>query len=76
MHEESQDNEISLIDLWHRKVLIIVITLIAIIGVLVFSVLTLFLSSVNTLDEKKKSNRLVIPNFHSSHLISLRSCIF
>jgi uncharacterized protein involved in exopolysaccharide biosynthesis len=47
MPEESQDDEISLIDLfsvlWHRRVMIIVITLIAAIGVVTYSVVSLVL---------------------------------
>jgi LPS O-antigen subunit length determinant protein (WzzB/FepE family) len=47
MNNESQDNEISLIDLaavlWHKKVMIIVITLIAALGVVLFSVASLLL---------------------------------
>ncbi|MDR1302268.1 MAG: lipopolysaccharide biosynthesis protein [Treponema sp.] len=43
----SQDDEISLIDLfavlWHRKVMILVITLIAMVGVVVFSIISLVL---------------------------------
>jgi uncharacterized protein involved in exopolysaccharide biosynthesis len=47
MDEETKDDEISLIDLfavlWRRKILIIVITLIAMVGVLVFAILSLVL---------------------------------
>ena len=42
---EKKDDEISLIDLfavlWHRKIMIIVITAIAIVGVLIYSILSL-----------------------------------
>ncbi|GHV66494.1 hypothetical protein AGMMS49928_01300 [Spirochaetia bacterium] len=45
--EQNKDDEISLIDLfavlWHRKVMIIVITLIAMIGVVVFAVISIML---------------------------------
>jgi uncharacterized protein involved in exopolysaccharide biosynthesis len=47
MNEETKDDEISLIDLfavlWHRKAMIIAITLIAMIGVVVFALLSLSL---------------------------------
>ncbi|MDR3343951.1 MAG: lipopolysaccharide biosynthesis protein [Treponema sp.] len=46
-HEETQDDEISLIDLfavlWHRKGMIIVITLSAMIGVVVFAIISIVL---------------------------------
>ncbi|GHV78806.1 hypothetical protein AGMMS49944_05970 [Spirochaetia bacterium] len=47
--EKNSDNEISLIDLfavlWHRKVMIIVITLIAMVGVVVYAVISIKLPS-------------------------------
>jgi LPS O-antigen subunit length determinant protein (WzzB/FepE family) len=47
MNNESQDNEISIIDLaavlWHKKVMIVVITLIAALGVVSYSVASLLL---------------------------------
>ncbi|MDR1903461.1 MAG: lipopolysaccharide biosynthesis protein [Treponema sp.] len=47
MSEESQDNEISLIDLfavlWHRKAMIITVTIIAAVAVVIFAVISLVL---------------------------------
>ncbi|GHV80648.1 hypothetical protein AGMMS49944_24390 [Spirochaetia bacterium] len=49
MNEETNDDEISLIDLfavlWHRKIMILVITLIAMVGVVVYAVISLKLPS-------------------------------
>jgi LPS O-antigen subunit length determinant protein (WzzB/FepE family) len=52
MNEEAKDDEINLIDLfavlWHRKVMIIVITFIAMIGVVVYAVISIKLPSENS----------------------------
>jgi uncharacterized protein involved in exopolysaccharide biosynthesis len=65
MNEETKDDEISLIDLfavlWHRKVMIIVITLIAMIGVVVFAIISLALPSETS----------PLPNEYSPHALML-----
>jgi uncharacterized protein involved in exopolysaccharide biosynthesis len=69
--KENEAEEISLIDLfvilWHRKLMIIVITLIAIIGVLAFSVISLVLPPEKSfLPNKYTSRALMIIDDNSS----------
>jgi uncharacterized protein involved in exopolysaccharide biosynthesis len=71
LEKKAEDDEISLIDLfavlWHRRVMIIIITLIAIIGVIAFSVLSLILpSEASPLPNKYTPAALMLINNASS----------
>jgi uncharacterized protein involved in exopolysaccharide biosynthesis len=71
IEKKAEDDEISLIDLfavlWHRKVMIIAITLIAAVGVIIFSVLSLILpSEASPLPNKYTPAALMLINNSSS----------
>ncbi|MDR3172243.1 MAG: lipopolysaccharide biosynthesis protein [Treponema sp.] len=79
-NEISQDDEISLIDLfavlWHRKVMIIIITLIAMVGVIVFSILSLVLpSDISPLPNVYTPTALMLINNASSSSGAMASMI-
>jgi uncharacterized protein involved in exopolysaccharide biosynthesis len=69
--EYPQDDEISLIDLfavlWHRRVMILVITLLAIVGVVVFSIISLILPTESSpLPNTYTPNALMLINNSAS----------
>ncbi|GHV42963.1 LPS biosynthesis protein [Spirochaetia bacterium] len=80
MDEETKDDEINLIDLfavlWQRKTMIITITLIALIGVVIFAVISFKLSTeTSPLPNKYTPEALMLINNQNSQSSSLSSIL-